>query len=121
MKAEINRDLELVQVLLYLADRQSRTTQCLDNVFYVTKIDEYFGKYKSHNAVYLTQKLIDERTFIHIKPIRAILSLDNILNDKTNVLYEWAVAVSNFISVSHFGDLKCTLCQGQLLLVNNYF
>lgn len=102
MKAEINCGLELVQVLLYLADRQNKTIQVLDNGFYVSEIDKYFGKYKSHYAVHVTQRLIDERNFIHIKPIKAILSLDNILNDKTHILYEWAVAVSDFISVSQF-------------------
>ena len=104
MKAEINRNLELVEILLYLSEKQSRPAQVLENSYYVSRIDEYFGKYKSHTAVALTQKLIDEQNFIHIKPIRAILSLDKILSDNTNRLYEWATAVIDFVAVSHFDN-----------------
>lgn len=113
MKAEINRNLELVEILLYLADRQNRTEQALKNIYYITKINEYFGKYKSHPAVALTQKLIDEQNFRYIKPIRAILSLDDILNNNTNRLYEWATAVIDFVVVSHF--------DGFILAMNSYY
>ncbi|MDD4125976.1 MAG: DUF4932 domain-containing protein [Eubacteriales bacterium] len=109
MKIEINRNLELVEILLYLADRQSRTVQVLENSYYSSKIDEYFEKYKSHTAVALTQKMIDEQNFIHIKPIRAILSLNKILSDNTNRLYEWATEVIDFVVVSHFDDFIFTM------------
>ena len=35
MKAEINRNLELVEILLYLSEKQSRTAQVLENSYYV--------------------------------------------------------------------------------------
>ena len=104
MKAEINHNLELVEILLYLADRQSRTVQILESSYYISKIDEYFEKYKTHVAIALTQKLIDKQNFIHINPIRAILAIDDILSDNTNRLYEWATAVIDFVAVSRFDD-----------------
>lgn len=102
MNIEINCNIELAEILLYLADRQERTAQVLDNTFYTSKINKYFAKYKSHAAVIMTQKLIDQQNFIHIKPIRAILSLDNILADNTHHLHEWANIVSDFAKQTNY-------------------
>ena len=35
MKAKINKQIELVQILLYLAEEQEKTVQCLNNKIYL--------------------------------------------------------------------------------------
>ena len=40
MKAEINKDIELVQVLLFLSEQQDKTVQCINNKTYSTAISE---------------------------------------------------------------------------------
>ena len=72
MLAEISPQVELVQVLLYLTDRQDKTCQYLNNSFYVDSIDKYFLRFKNHEAVLLTRQLIAKKSFYHIKPLRAI-------------------------------------------------
>ena len=50
----------------------------------------------------MTQQLVDERNFIHIQPIRAIMSLDTIASDKAHDLYSWAMAVQSFRTDTKF-------------------
>ena len=79
--AEISPQIELVQVLLYLTEQQDRTCQYLNNRAYVDSIKKRFLKFKNHNAVILTKQLVMKRSFYHIKPLRAILQLEDILTD----------------------------------------
>lgn len=78
MKAEINKEIELVQILLYLSEQQDKTIQCINNKTYTAAISEWFAPYKNHPAVQLTKDLICNENFIHIRPLQAILSLKEI-------------------------------------------
>ena len=102
MFAVISPHVELVQVLLYLADRQEKTYQYLNNKIYVDSIEKWFGRFRNHEAVLLTQQLITKHSFFHIKPLRAIFRLEAILTDAQNEYYEWAVAVKNFTEKTGF-------------------
>ena len=98
----VSEQVELVQVLLYLADRQERVMQHLNSKVYCDAISEFFRQYKSHNAVIMTQTLIDNYNFVHIKPLQAILSLEQIAIEEDHDLYEWACNVKEFISDTDF-------------------
>lgn len=87
MKAEINKQVELVQALLYLADEQEKTIQSINNRTYLKDISDWLKPYKAHAAVQITKKLIQEKHFFHTRPLRAILNLENILNDASHELY----------------------------------
>jgi len=102
MFAEISPHVELVQILLYLANLQDKTCQYLNNRYYVDSIDEWFGQYRSDEAVMLTRQMITKRYFYHIKPLRAIFQLESILSDAQNEYYEWAVAVKKFTEKTDF-------------------
>ncbi len=102
MNPIISEQVELVQVLLYLSERQEKVRQHLNNKMYCDDISEYFRSYKRHNAVVLTQSLIDNKNFIHIDPLYAIMSLEQIALEENHELHEWAVSVKEFTSVSDF-------------------
>lgn len=126
---EINKDIELIQVLLFLTKIQEKTRQQLFNIKYVNSINNYFKEFQTHEAVILTKDLIINHWFTHITPIRAILYLQEILNDnntykdikefmlKRNItsdkLKNWAIAVNKFIVDSNF--------QAFFLSQNNYY
>lgn len=99
---EVNKKVELIQVILYLADRQDRTKQVVDNPDYIPHIKQYFHSFSDHKAVLLTRELIDKHSFIHIKPLRAVLNIDNIIEDTLNPLYNWACAVLCFCEDTNF-------------------
>ena len=94
--------VELVQVLLYLSDRQERVQQHLNNKIYCEAISSFFRSYKKHKAVIWTKKLIDNNNFIHINPLEAILSLEQIAMEEKHNLYEWANSVKEFIVDTDF-------------------
>lgn len=98
----ISEKVELVQVLLYLADRQERTIQHISNKEYCEAISVYFHSFKKHKAVLLTRRLIDDCNFIHIRPLHAVLSLEEIVAKKSHELHEWAMAVVEFIAETEF-------------------
>ncbi len=102
MKAEINKDIELVQILLYLSEQQEKTIQCINNKVYTTAISEWFAAYKNHSAVQLTKDLIHKENFIHIRPLQAILSLKDIIANPEHSLYAWGTAVTEFRRTSGF-------------------
>ncbi len=102
MKAEINRDIELVQVLLYLSEQQDKTIQCINNKTYTTAISEWFAAYRNHPAVQITKDLICNENFIHIRPLQAILSLKDIIANPEHPLYAWVTAVIEFQEISGF-------------------
>ena len=104
MKAEINKRVELVQILLYLADEQEKTVQYLENKVYLKSISDWFKPYNDHAAVKITKKLIREDYFYHIRPLRAILDLENILNDDLHKLNSWARETVRFSRESGFDD-----------------
>ncbi len=104
MKAEINKQIELVQTLLYLADEQEKTVQCINNHTYLKNISDWFETYKAHAAVQITKRLITENHFFHIRPLRAILNLENILNDDSHELHLWALETARFEKESNFDD-----------------
>ena len=76
---EVNKRFELVQVLVYLADRQEKTYQFLDNAEYFPALQEYFQKFTTHEAVKITTDLIDNQNFVHVIPFKAILNIDEII------------------------------------------
>ena len=102
MLAEISPRVELVQILLYLADLQDKTCQYLNNRHYVDSIDRWFGQFRTDEAVMLTRQLITKRYFFHIKPLRAIFQLESILSDEKNEYYEWGKAVKSFAETTGF-------------------
>lgn len=102
MMPTVSEQVELVQVLLYLSDRQERVMQYLNNKMYSGAISAFFLPYRNHKAVIMTKKLIDKNNFIHIKPLRAIFSLEQILTEKEHDLNEWAISVKEFITDSNF-------------------
>lgn len=104
MKAEINKRVELVQILLYLADEQEKTVQYLDNKVYLSSISDWFSPYKNHMAVRITKNLVRENDFFHIRPLKAILDLENILNDELHELNLWAGETMRFARESRFDD-----------------
>lgn len=104
MKAEINRRVELVQVLLYLAKEQETTVQYLENKIYSKSISDWFGSYKNHASVKITKKLITEDSFFHIRPLKAILNLENILKEDSHKLNLWARETVSFAEESRFDD-----------------
>lgn len=102
MKAEINKDIELVQVLLYLSEQQDKTIQCINNKTYTTAISTWFEPYKTHPGVQLTKDLICNENFIHIRPLQAILSLKDIIANPEHSLHSWGTAVADFRETSGF-------------------
>lgn len=102
MKAEINRDIELVQVLLYLSEQQDKTIQCINNKTYTAAISEWFVPHKNHPAVQITRDLIYNENFIHIRPLQAILSLKDLITNPKHPLYAWGSAVIDFRKSTEF-------------------
>ena len=102
MKAEIDKDVELVQVLLYLSEQQAKTIQCINNKTYTTAISNWFAPYKNHPAVQLTKDLICKENFIHIRPLQAVLSLKEIIANPEHPLHAWGTAVADFREASDF-------------------
>ena len=102
MNTEINKEIELVQVLLYLSEQQDKTIQCINNKTYTTAISEWFATYKNHPSVQLTKDLIRNENFIHIRPLQAILSLKEITANPEHPLYAWGTAVADFSEASGF-------------------
>lgn len=104
MKAEIDRRVELVQVLLYLAEEQELTIQYLANKTYLRNISDWFSPYKEHAAVKLTKRMVLEENFFHIRPLKAILDLEGILDDGFHKLHLWALEVVAFARESAFDE-----------------
>ena len=102
MNAEINKDIELVQVLLFLAEQQDKTIQCINNKTYIAAISEWFSPYKNHSAVQITKYLICNENFIHIRPLQAILSQKEIVANPEHPLHAWGTAVADFREASGF-------------------
>lgn len=99
---EVNYKVELIQIIIFLAKRQNKTHQALHNKYYCNEISQYFASFENHSAVIETQCLIDNKNFIHIKPLRAILLLENIVQTVDHELYEWAISVKKFEHDSKF-------------------
>lgn len=104
MKAEINKQVELVQTLLFLAEEQEKTVQYLANKVYLQKITDWFEPYKDHPAVKITKRLITDDYFFHIRPLQAILDMENILADESDMLHLWAEETTRFAAESGFDD-----------------
>lgn len=102
LQPEINKYVELVQVILYLANEQEIVCQAVDNKYYCDAITKYFSEYRNHMVISITKNLIKMNNFIHAKPLRAVLTLDYILKDKDDFRYEWAKSVNEFISDTDF-------------------
>ncbi|MBR4084953.1 MAG: DUF4932 domain-containing protein [Lachnospiraceae bacterium] len=102
MQPIVSEQVELVQVLLYLAGRQERVIQHINNKGYCEAISAYFHPFKNNRAVLLTRQLIDTHSFIHIRPLQAILSLEEIAAKRDHELFEWAIAVKEFIADTDF-------------------
>ncbi len=115
----ISARVELVQVLLFLTDRQERVMQYLNNKMYSEAILDFFLPYKNHKAVIMTRKLIDNHNFIHMKPLRAILSLEQILTEEENDLYEWACSVKEFMTDTDFNTFYLNQSEYYDWILNN--
>lgn len=102
MEAEINKNIELVQVLLFLSEQQEKTIQCINNRTYTAAISKWFAPYKNHPAVQITKDLIHKGNFIHIRPLQAILTLNKITADREHPLHTWGTAVADFQDASDF-------------------
>ena len=102
MKAQIDRNVELVQVLLLLADQQQKTYQLLENAEYTAAIHAWFMPYAGHEAVAQTRELILNESFVHIKPLRAILRLEELCGNAAHKLHRWACAVKCFAKDTQF-------------------
>lgn len=102
VKAEINPNVELAEILLYLADAQEKTVQYVENNPYCRAISAYFSPFRDHPAVRITRRLVYSENFIHRKPLRAVLTLEDILSDREHRLYEWAGAMREFVSDAAF-------------------
>lgn len=102
MEAEINKNIELVQVLLFLSEQQEKTIQCINNKTYTAAISKWFAPYKNHPAVQITKDLIHKGNFIHIRPLQAILTLNKITADQEHPLHTWGTAVADFQDTSDF-------------------
>ncbi|MDE7294705.1 MAG: DUF4932 domain-containing protein [Oscillospiraceae bacterium] len=102
MRAEINKNVELVQILLFLTDQHDKTFQCINNKTYINSITEWFAPFKNHTAVKLTRELVINNNFVHIEPLRAILSLNSIIMDTSHELHDWGTAVRQFITDTDF-------------------
>lgn len=102
MEAEINKNIELVQVLLFLSEQQEKTIQCINNRTYTSAISKWFAPYKNHPAVQITKDLIHKGNFIHIRPLQAILTLNKITADREHPLHTWGTTVADFQDTSDF-------------------
>lgn len=102
MKPEINKYIEIVQVLLYLSDCQDKVEQVITNKEYCGAIEEHFSSFRKHEAVIKTRELILNSNFIHIKPLRAVLQLDKLLSNDCNELHSWALSVAKFIDDTNY-------------------
>ena len=115
----VNEYVELVQVLLYLSDRQERVMQYLNNKVYSDAISAFFHPNKNHKAVIMTKKLIVKNNFIHTKPLRDVLSLDQILTEKEHDLYEWAITVQDVIVDSGYYTFFLNQCDYYNWILDN--
>ena len=102
MKPEFNKQVELVQTLLYLAEEQEKTIQYLANKTYTKSISDWFRSYRDHAAVKITKRLITEDYFFHIRPLKAVLDLENIRKDESQNLNLWANETLRFAQESDF-------------------
>lgn len=116
MKAEINKNVELVQILLFLTGQHDKTFQCLNNKTYVNSITEWFAPFKDHIAVDLTRELVINENFVHIEPLCAIISLDSIIKDTNHKLHKWGAAVKQFVKDSGYDDFL----SGRDRIINGY-
>lgn len=104
MRAEINRQIELVQILIFLSKCNERTKQSLNNKTYCESIKQHFAPFENHYTVLKTRELICKNNFIHIKPLRAILCIDKIVDDPSDKLHEWGKLVLQFAEQSAFDN-----------------
>lgn len=102
MRAEVNRNVELVQVIMFLTGQQEKTYQKIENKTYTDAISQWFEPYKEHTAVKLTRELVQTKYFFHIRPLQAILELETITEDVEHQLYHWATEVKKFIADTRF-------------------
>lgn len=100
MNVTINKQIEFVQILLFLTKSNAQTEQVLNNKEYCSAIDKYFIEHKNHPAVKKTKELVHNHYFTHIKPLRAILTIDEIINDPSNSLHEWGILIKQFYKQS---------------------
>lgn len=78
------------QIFVISCRKAEKDGEYLDNRVYLDSISNWFGPYKDHAAVKMTKRLITEKYFFHIRPLKAILDLENIQNDPSHDLNLWA-------------------------------
>ena len=83
---------------------QEKTIQYLENKSYLRSISDWFLPYKDHAAVRVTKELVREDNFFHIRPLKAVLDLESILNDDSHVLNPWARETVRFARESRFDE-----------------
>ncbi|MEG1887826.1 MAG: DUF4932 domain-containing protein, partial [Oscillospiraceae bacterium] len=102
MIPEINRNIELIQILIYLSDVKNMTRQSLSNTVYCTAIDKWFVQFKNHSAVIMTRDMIINQHFNYARPHKAALRLPEIINSEIDELHDWATEVARFINDTQF-------------------
>lgn len=102
VRPEICRNIELVQIMIYLADEQELSFQKLNNRIYLSAIDEWFVKYRDHPAVNATRLMIREKHFNFTRPQKAALLIEDIKNNTRHELHDWATLADEFVRDSAF-------------------
>lgn len=86
---------ELIQIVIYLADVKDKTKQNIGNRYYCEAIDRHFSNFKNHAAVTSTRELIQNKHFNYIRPHRAAVCFDELINGDGE-LTEWAKLIKEF-------------------------
>jgi len=102
VRVEVNRNVELVQVILLLTGQQEKTYQKIENKTYTDAISRWFAPHREHVAIKHTRELVQTKHFFHIRPLQAILELDTLVADETHPMNGWALAVKAFVEDTHF-------------------
>lgn len=83
----VNPNMELLSIVEYLSDYNTRTgLMTRFDIEYKSDVDEYFEKYKNHEAVKYFDK-ISQKGFSYAAPPTAILYLDSQLQKISNLDY----------------------------------
>ncbi len=102
IEAGVNKDIELVQTIIYLAG--DSPSQYLENREYLMRLNEWFDGFREHEAVKRTHEMILHDRFTYIRTHRAALELHKLLGDVNESYHEWAILVEKFASESRFDD-----------------
>lgn len=98
---KVNYHTELIQTVIYLADVRDFTRQNIGNRYYCKAIEHHFEEFKNHASVIATRELVRNRSFNYIRPHRAAVCFDSLING-TDELTGWAKLIRQFETESDF-------------------